>query len=82
MDCVRILLTGCNRGLGRDVLNLLAQKNKDYLVVGTARMGVAHLQEQIDQQNPDNKVQILPLNIISDKSKRSLMQAWVSSMNR
>ena len=40
MDCVRILLTGCNRGLGRDVLNLLAQKNKDYLVVGTARMGL------------------------------------------
>ena len=41
MDCVRILLTGCNRGLGKDVLELICTKTpSDYFVLATARKDI------------------------------------------
>ena len=40
MESIYILLTGCNRGLGRDVLHLLATKNPDFHILATMRKGI------------------------------------------
>lgn len=45
MDCVRILLTGCNRGLGKDLLDIIATKTpSDYFVLCTARKNIQDIQ--------------------------------------
>lgn len=34
---MRVIITGANRGLGREVLRIILTKNKDYEVLATAR---------------------------------------------
>ena len=76
-------MTGANRGLGKDVLRLLMQKNPDYHVVATARAKLEELQAQVNSEFPHNHVKFMQLDIQHQESTQQLIyQVLTISLNK
>ena len=65
MELGRILLTGCNRGLGKDCVRFINSKYPEFAIVGTARSNVDKVKEEFDKELPDNKVEVVEFELNS-----------------
>ncbi len=60
---MRILITGTNRGLGKELVNILLEKHKDFDLYLTARSHVDEMQQYFNANYPHNKITCKKLDI-------------------
>ena len=74
-----ILITGCSSEVGLETAKLLARR-KEYRVVMTAR--AEHLKLLQEAINEDDRLWILPLNIIDENSREDITQKIFARWHR
>ena len=68
-----MLLTGCNRGLGKDCVRIITNKYPDFAVVGTARSNLQQVKEEFDKELPNNKIEVVQFELNSPEGTQGHM---------
>lgn len=63
METRRVLVTGANRGLGRELVKLLAQKHPSLNIYATSRKDPQHFSQELQTHVPSSNISCYKLDI-------------------